>query len=510
LAFYPELCRNESEVESKLIVQYLLPKLGYSPDSWHQEVAFGSIRLDFLAFAAQDIPFVLDANSPLSVVMEAKHPNQNLNNHVRRLKSYLTSLNVRYGLLTNGKKIRIYENIPNGIHLVFQCNGNEVDTNIEQIKSIIGRDSLKQRRPKAPLGVLKTQNVPINTQPIAETSRFQIESPSEPLLDLACGVSDSLSEVYQELKRIEQLVNLNSEQKTQHIMNKIAVYHNKGGVGKTTVAVNLAAALRKKGKRVLLIDLDSQANTTFATGLIKFQFEEDDNLRESNIYHVIESGEFNFIQDIALPSHYFNTPELDVVPSHINLIEGQYKLNQIGASKTRLVTKLKKVESEYDVVIIDTPPSRDLYAQVALIAADYLIIPSDLKPFANQGLLSVKSFIKEVNEFREIIGKPPITLMGVLPSKIATNPKFLDYTFPKQKSVITDRYNLPLMETVIYERTVLSECTNQTIRVEDLEVPDPKSILEFAEAKPSSTAAQTSAGEFEILAMEVLTKMGIN
>jgi chromosome partitioning protein len=64
------------------------------------------------------------------------------------------------------------------------------------------------------------------------------------------------------------------------------------------------------------------------------------------------------------------------------------------------------------------------------------------------------------------------------------------------------------METVIYERTVLSECTNQTIRVEDLEVPDPKSILEFAEAKPSSTAAQTSAGEFELLAMEVLTKWG--
>jgi cellulose biosynthesis protein BcsQ len=146
---------------------------------------------------------------------------------------------------------------------------------------------------------------------------------------------------------------------------------------------------------VLLIDLDSQANTTFATGLIKFQFEEDDNLRESNIYHVIESGEFNFIQDIARPSHYFNTPEIDIIPSHINLIEGQYKLNQIGASKTRLVTKLKKVEEGYDIVIIDTPPSRDLYAQVALIAADYLIIPSDLKPFMNQGLLSVKASLRK-------------------------------------------------------------------------------------------------------------------
>lgn len=283
-----------------------------------------------------------------------------------------------------------------------------------------------------------------------------------------------------------------------------------GGVGKTTVAVNLAAALSKKGKRVLLIDLDSQANTTFATGLIKFQFEEDDNLRDSNIYHVLESGDFNLIQDIARKSHYFNHPEIDVIPSHINLIAGQYKLNQIGASKTRLVTKLKKVENEYDIVIIDTPPSRDLYAQVALIATDYLIIPSDLKPFANQGLLSVKSFIEEVNEFREVIGKNPIILIGVLPSKIATNSKFLEFSFPKQRRVISERYNLELMDTVIYERTVLSECTNQTISIGDLEVPDPKSIFDFAESKPSSTPAQTSAGEFELLSVEVLKKMEIN
>lgn len=99
--------------------------------------------------------------------------------------------------------------------------------------------------------------------------------------------------------------------------------------------------------------------------------------------------------------------------------------------------------------------------------------------------------------------------MGVLPSKIVTNPKFLEYTFPKQRRVVSERYNLPLMETVIYERSALSECTNQTITIGDLEVPDPKSILDFAKAKPYSTSAQTSAGEFDLLAMEVLNKMGI-
>ncbi|MBC1218449.1 AAA family ATPase, partial [Nostoc sp. UCD120] len=299
MPFNPELCRNESEVESKLIVQYLLPQLGYTPDTWHQEVAVGSIRLDFLAFAAQVIPFVLDANSPLSVVMEAKHPKQNLNNHVPRLRHYLTSLNVRYGLLTNGKEIRIYQKLQADIQLIFQCSGKEVEIKIDQIKTLIGRESLKEGQ-------------------LIDKSKVQIEN------------------------------NSNFETKRQHSMKTIAIYHNKGGVGKTTVAVNLAAALRKKGKRVLLIDIDSQANTTFATGLIKFQFDEEDDLRDSNIYHLLESGDFYLIPDVTRKSHYFNNPELDVIPAHINLIEGQYKLNQIDASKTRLVTKLKKVEQEYD------------------------------------------------------------------------------------------------------------------------------------------------------------------
>jgi len=461
LPFNPELCRNESEVESKLIVQYLLPQLGYTPDTWHQEVAVGSIRLDFLAFAAQVVPFVLDANSPLSIVMEAKHPKQNLNNHVSRLRHYLTSLNVRYGLLTNGKEVRIYEKVQSDIKLVFQCSGNDVETKLEEIKGLIGRESL---------------NI-INFQ---DSSTKQIAEKNSHNQDVI---------------------------KRQDLMKAIAIYHNKGGVGKTTVAVNLAAALRKKGKNVLLIDIDSQANTTFATGLIKFQFEEDDDIKDKNVYHLIESGDFNFIQDIFRKSHYFNNPEIDVIPSHITLIEYQDTLNKIAATRRRLVKKLNLVENNYDIVIIDTPPSRDYYAGVALIAADYLIIPSDLKPFANQGLPTVRNFIKQVNEYREDIGKLPINIMGVIASKISTNAKFLQYTFPKQRDVISERYNLPLMEAVIYDRTVLSECMNQTITVGDLEYPDPKSVFKYAEEVKSD--AQKSAMEFDILADEVLQKMGM-
>ena len=94
LSFKSENLRNETEVESKFIVQYLLPTLGYTQDDWYQEVALGSIRLDFLAFAAQVLPFTLDANSPLSLVIEAKSPQKNLDIYVRRLKQYLTALYV--------------------------------------------------------------------------------------------------------------------------------------------------------------------------------------------------------------------------------------------------------------------------------------------------------------------------------------------------------------------------------------------------------------------------------
>ena len=457
MVFNPELCRNESEVESKLIVQYLLPELGYTADTWHQEVAVGSIRLDFLAFAAQVIPFVIDANSPLSVVMEAKHPKQNLNNHVYRLKHYLASLNVRYGLLTNGKQIRIYQKVKDDIQLVFQCSGKEVEIKIDEIKGLIARESLKEGQLVDKPEVQITEN------------------------------------------------NLNFETKRQHSMKTIAIYHHKGGVGKTTVAINLAAALSKKGKRVLLVDIDGQANTTFATGLIKFQFEEDDDLKERNVYHLLEKTDLNFIPDIVRKSKLFNKPEIDIIPSHITLISKQQNLVHYGSSRTRLAKKLDKVKAEYDVVIIDTPPSLDVYAQAALTAADYLIIPSDLKPFSNQGLPSVKYFIKqEINDNKEGLGKPPLSIMGVLPSKISTNPQYLKSNFNKHKIVITERYELPLMDSVIFERTALSACINKTITLGNMEIPDPKSIFDYPK---NESSANQAAAEFESLAIEVLRKM---
>ena len=100
--FNPELCHNEREVESKLLVSYLLPILGYSPETWRQEMRSDRFRLDFVASTSQD------HNTP-HLVLEAKHPTENLNDHFEQLRNYMQKLKIKYGLLTNGREIRIYE-----------------------------------------------------------------------------------------------------------------------------------------------------------------------------------------------------------------------------------------------------------------------------------------------------------------------------------------------------------------------------------------------------------------
>jgi cellulose biosynthesis protein BcsQ len=443
-AFNPAICLNEKEVESKLIVQYLLPHLGYSADCWYQEVAFGNIRLDFLAFATQVLPFAVTETSPLTLVIETKHPKENLDRHAFKLKNYMLGLRVPFGVLTNGKGFRIYQRQQNQITLIFSCLGSEISANLHSIKQLIGKKEL----PSATAAIA----IPVST-------------PKPP---------------------------------PEQTMKIIAVYHNKGGVGKTTTVVNLAAALAQQGKRVLIVDLDSQANTTYAAGLAKFLDEENDNIQGKNITQLLQSKDEYQVEEIAKRAS-FSKFAIDVLPSHIELMDAETKLNSIEPAKTRLLNKLNKVKDKYDIVIIDTPPSLNLYARIALITAHFLVIPSDLKPFSHEGLNNVRNFINQINETKDMYGLKNLDILGVLPSKISTNAKFLAHNYIKRRELVKTKYNFPVLDSMISEREDLAKCLENSLTFGDELIPDPRSILDF---KPDSPSTQ----EFQVLAAEILEK----
>lgn len=485
LDFQPEQYRNEREVESKLIVHYLLPNLGYAPETWHEEVILkgGRNRLDFLVFARRRKPIV-------RLIMEIKNPKQNLDRHVRQLKRYTDEMDVRYGLLTNGKELRIYERIREELKLIFLCLVNEIAANLEKIKALIGRESLLSQNELSQ----KQHPVEVESQ-LPSISNLEAETPrANEGLNPVVHASEPLNPVIAVQASVQK-----REGKPK--MKVIAVYHNKGGVGKTTTVVNLAAALAKKGNRVLVIDLDSQANTTFATGLIKFEDEEDDNIKDANIGHVLLSEELFPISEVARASQ-FNNPEIAVIPAHINLMEKEEKLNQLDFAKFILTRKLSLEEANYDIVLIDTPPALNLFARIALIAADYLIIPSDLKPFANQGLDNVRAFIKTNDTTRSYIGREPIELLGVLPCKVSPNPMFVKYSLQERIRKVRNVYRFAVLETYIYEREDLAKCAERVEFVSGLETAAPLSVLDF---KPNSSSAE----EFSRLAAEVMHKIGL-
>lgn len=154
----------------------------------------------------------------------------------------------------------------------------------------------------------------------------------------------------------------------------IAISNQKGGVGKTTTAVNLSSCLAKSGERVLLVDLDPQANAGSGLGVYPEQF-------EHSIYHVLVAE--MPMQEIILPTKITN---LSFAPAKQDLAGAELELVSMFGRETRLKEALAPILDIYDFVIIDTPPTLGLMTVNALTAADSVLIPLQSEYYAMEGL----------------------------------------------------------------------------------------------------------------------------
>jgi chromosome partitioning protein len=233
----------------------------------------------------------------------------------------------------------------------------------------------------------------------------------------------------------------------------ISITNQKGGVGKTTTSQSMAIGLNKKGYKVLLIDLDPQANLSYSLGA---------NTEQSTIYEVLK-------KEIEIKESIQNTESVDIIPSNILLSGAELEFTKTGREYL-LKEVLNSIKSMYDYIIIDTPPALSILTVNAFTASNKLIIPMGADVFSLQGAGQLNNTINQVKRYCN----NDLKVAGILLTRY--NPRTIlskDITSTIQKNIAVQ------LETQVFNSYIRSSVSIQEAQTQQA------NILEYA---PSATA----------------------
>lgn len=377
---------SESDVEKKVIAP-LLQILGYSHTDWEPQAIVGKSKLDFLVLPPTSaIPY-----APY-LVIETKAPNKNIAHNVWQINKYMRQTAAVLGLLTNGYHFCLLYNYNQKPTILLDYSQNEFIENFHLFDKFLCKQTCLE----------VYQTLYQNEQQLR--LKF-INSISQLFADEDIFRSPNESKKYfASVRKLEKTDEVSEPKKKQKAMI-ITVFNNKGGVGKTTTTINLAAALNKLGKRVLLVDIDAQANLT--TGLGIEPFEDVEQQGKKDISHLLTEPRTS-LEDVIIHKTWDDV-ELDIVPSHIRLSYMEAELiNTLDIDRV-LDKKLKKYRDQYDYILIDPPPSFGKANTISLMASSGVLIPTQLSPYPIRALEYVMKRAIAVDESKD----EPLPILGI-------------------------------------------------------------------------------------------------